>query len=150
MPTVGLNDFEGHSQPKVYESVISLQLRMKDPHLHEIWFCFVNVLHMNISKETTANAAMRHCTLPLHREYSCLAATARIYFYSVNQIALYCSLQVSTDRCLIKMGGGFFCHFAGGCTHNPCKLWGLGGGLFLHLLSQQPCTIMAGMGIFLL
>lgn len=30
---------------------------------------------------------------------------------------------------------GFFCHFPWGCTHNPCRLWGLDGGLFSHPLS---------------
>lgn len=87
--------------------MISLKLRMKGTHMCEICFYFVNVLHMNMSKETTANAAVRYCTLPLHRECTCLAAPAGSYFYSVSQIALQCSFQVGTERCLIKMGGGF-------------------------------------------
>lgn len=71
--TAGLSDLEGHFQPKqFYESMISLQLRMKDTRLCEICFYFVNVLHMNTSKETTANAAVRHCTLHCTRNTAAL------------------------------------------------------------------------------
>lgn len=141
MLTAGLNDLEGHLQPEqFYESMISLQLRMKDTYLCEICFYFVNVLLMNMSNETTANAAVKHCTL--HRECGCLVATAGSYFYSEPN----CSVLLPPSRHL----GGFFSSTSLGDAHTipvGCGVWV--EAFFFHLLSQKPCTIMAGMGIFL-
>lgn len=124
--------------------MFSLQLRMKDTHLCEICFYFANVLHMNMSKEATANAAVGHCTLPLHRECSCPVATAGISMLWTELLCGAPSKQALTDVSL--KWEGLFCHFIWRCTHNPCRLWGLDGGLFSCLLS----TIVASIGIFLL
>lgn len=87
-------------------------------------------------KKLQQNAAVRHCTL--HRECSCLVATAGSYFYSVNWIALYCSLQVGTDRHLIKMGGVFLpLHLR---MHTQ-SLQALGSGWRTFFPSAQPSAL---------